>query len=256
MQSREKPGTLPFLVPTLLMFLCGTTLLTGFFLLSQSVTFPGRGNRYEVPKVPVATISYTADSSSVSQLGLVEASALLDTAPLFVPMEETLANDRWWGNPGKLVLDPSFPDFPAEIQLDGAHFALLSKGAIPVGQAVEKGMAKLRKTNIGFAALGQTAPPPASLLPPRSCGLSIINLDTGKSWHHSVPPFEDIDTLNPLWEPMVLYAAVGVSGLVTPPSPVNTTGIETLDKRLIEVIKETLLNQYFPIGNYRITISP
>lgn len=247
-----------FIIPSVLTGLFLAATLLGAFYLSKSVLdarqkFQDRGG-----DLPDAFIAYPTGSNFSSSPEIVEASSLLDTAPLFVPGTRPGGESPWeFPLPENLGTGSAFPDFPAEIQLDGAHFAVAARMSIPVGQAVEQGLSKLRESTIGFDTLGRSAP--AEQLPPpepRACELSLTHLDSGKSWTHVIPTIEGLDTTSPLWEPITLFAAVASHGLVAPPSPANTTGIESLDKMLLHAADGILRKEPFPPGNYRILIAP
>lgn len=247
-----------FIFPCFLIGLFLFTVGSGVFLLSKRILDARQPNQTRGGELQKALIAFSAGSDFTSRPGMEEASSLLDTAPLFVPGTRPGKESPWeFPLPGDLDTGPAFPDFPAEIQLDGAHFAVAARMSIPVGQAVEQGLAKLRESTIGFNTLGQRLPqepsPPPEL---RACELSITHLDSGNTWTHVISTIDGLDTTNPLWEPINLFAAVASQGLVAPPFPANTTGIESLDKKLLQVASGILRNQPLPPGNYRILIAP
>ena len=187
-----------------------------------------------------------------------EVADLLDTAPLFMP-SGTLFEELHVQPPQAKSGDfpQTFSEYPAEIQLDGAQFAVAARMAIPVTEAVDLGLRKLRETTVDYQTFGSITPfdkhPP---LPKRACQLRITLLENGKSWYETINKIDDTDTLNPLWEPMILFAAIGASGIDAPPSPANTTGIETLDKKINFLAAKTMEKLPLPAGNYLIEVFP
>lgn len=207
-----------------------------------------------------AFLSYAISLNDSDKPVLEEVSSLLDTAPLFVPtysLNKEPPYSKQMAN--ALGVPVTFSDYPPEIQLDGAQLALDARNELstPVVQAVDVGLRKLRESEIEFHTFGEKGAQQPHLSPEsRACQIKVAQLDTGKIWTKTILPFEDIDTHSPLWEPMVLFAAIGDLGLVAPPSPANSTGIELLDKKLFQIVQKTLNTTHLPKGNYRILIYP
>jgi hypothetical protein len=261
MKSVDKVSSrLPF-IPVVILFLLICILLIASLQFFRSVLSTTLSPTAEwTQKSDPAFLTYAISLNDSDKPVLEEVSSLLDTAPLFVPLyslsqdfpqSELLAH--------ALGVPSSFSDYPPEIQLDGAQLALDARNELstPVVQAVDVGLRKLRESEIEFTTFGEKGSRQNSLSPElRACQIKIAQLDTGKIWTKTILPFEDTDTHSPLWEPMVLFAAIGDLGLVAPPSPANSTGIESLDKKLFHIAQKTLNTTPLPKGNYRILIYP
>lgn len=208
--------------------------------------------------VPSTFISFFDGNASKEIPHLEEASSLLDTAPVFMPTDS--AFDRITSSlkiTNESDLEYSFPNYPAEIQLDGAQFAVAARMSIPVSEAVDLGLGKLRESSINFQSLGRgNLLKSAAPIAKRACQINITHIENGRKWKKDIQNIEGSDTLNPLWEPMILFAAMGDTGIDAYPSPANTTGIAPLDKKLTLIASQILENLDLPIGNYRIEITP
>ncbi len=261
MSTDEKVSSRLPIVPTIILFLviCLLGLASlQFFLL----VFPppqGSAAGWADNSNP-AFLTYAIPLNESDKPVLEEVSSLLDTAPLFVPLYTLNKEPPYSKEMAKaLGLPSTFSDYPPEIQLDGAQLAVDARNELstPVVEAVDIGLRKLRESEIEFNTFGekgssQTRPPPVL----RACQIKVAQLETGQVWTETIPPFEETDTHNPLWEPMILFAAIGDLGLVAPPSPANSTGIELLDKKLFRIVQKTLSSTPLPKGNYRILIYP
>lgn len=246
-------------VPALIVLLSlGILLLFTLHLIMVLITSTLDGFYYTKADSPSAFISFFDPHASRDIPHLEEASALLDTAPVFMPTASAFQRiSSSFQTSSESDLEYVFPNYPAEIQLDGAQFAIAARMSMPVSEAVDLGLGKLRESSINFRALGRENLS-GSAIPPtiRACQISITLIENGKKWVEDVPVIEESDTLSPLWEPMILFAAIGESGIEAYPSPANTTGIEPLDKKLNIIADQTLENLDLPIGNYRIEITP
>ena len=248
-----------FWVPVLIMLVCLGGLISCISLLFVKVHAISIIDQ-TTPKIEASEAYLRFFDANIGNQGtnIDEATALLDTAPLFMPTKFTLEAISASTNPsGHAEVEYSFPNYPAEIQLDGSQFAVAARMSIPVTEAVDLGLSKLRETSINFNTLGREQEL-ESLTPvaKRACHIKIVRLETGETWVKNIAEINDSDTRSPLWEPMILFAAIGDLGTEAYPSPANTTGIESLDKKLNLIADQTLEKLDLPSGNYRIVITP
>ena len=204
-----------------------------------------------------AFVSYHPDISGSVANPLHETTALLDSAPIFVPGPWNAAGGLeppLWGAKGSIP--KGFDEYPPSIQLDAAVLAVSGEQLLGLeASATLSPLAHLDSVQ-QFRGLGQervaTNPKTASPV----CCLYFIHLETGRSWE-CTPGFPlEGATAGHLWDPLAYYVAVGPLGLAAAPFTVNTSGLEELDKALAGLVQEIALELQLPVGNYRIVAGP
>jgi hypothetical protein len=208
------------------------------------------------PSLGESFVSYYPDESEADSHSLKEATALLDSAPMFVPGP--------WNTAGTLEVPISeqgpmtpttFQQYPPEIQLNAGLLGV-SKTRLIGFFAPDVEQAPIRRESIlDFQGLGQEGIVVSSVLLPLSCHVEFTYLETGRKWKRTVKsPLDPED--EHLWSPLIFYGAVGPIGMDAAPFSANTTGLEKLDKALALLVRDLIQQMQLPSGNYRIVAGP
>jgi len=208
------------------------------------------------PSLGESFVSYYLDESEADTHSLKEATALLDSAPMFVPGPWNAAGALEVPIYGQSPMTPTtFQQYPPEIQLI-ADLLGVSKTRLIGLFAPEVEQVPIRRDSIlGFQGLGQEGVTASVMMLPLSCHVEFTYLETGRKWERTVKsPLDHED--EHLWPPLIFYGAVGPIGMTAAPFSANTTGLEKLDKALALLVRDLIQEMQLPSGNYRIVAGP
>lgn len=252
-ESLKQAAIVPVLIAVAVSVLAVSGLLAGLWALHGFTSFSENWQ----PVNAGAFVSYHPGISGSVANPLHETTALLDSAPIFVPgpwnaaggLEPPLWDAK--GSPPTV-----FDQYPPLTQLDAAVLAVSGEQLLGLEAAATLSPLAHLDTVQEFRGLGQgrvaTNPKTASPV----CSLHFIHLETGRSWE-CTPGFPlEGATAGHLWEPLAYYVAVGPLGLEAAPFTVNTSGLEELDQALAGLVQEIALELQLPAGNYRIVAGP
>jgi hypothetical protein len=208
------------------------------------------------PSLGESFVSYYLDESEADSHSLKEATALLDSAPMFVPGP--------WNAAGTLEVPISeynpvtptiFQQYPPEIQLNAGLLDVSKARLIGVFAPEVEPVPLRRDSSLRFQGLGQEGITVSSVRLPFSCYVEFTYLESGRKWERTVKsPLDPED--EHLWPPLIFYGAVGPIGIDAAPFSANTTGLEKLDKALGLLVRDLIEEMQLPSGNYRIVVGP
>ena len=192
------------------------------------------------PSLGESFVSYYPDESEADLHSLKEATALLDSAPMFVPGP--------WNAAGALEVPISeyslmtlttFQQYPPEIQLNAGLLGVSKTRLIGIFAPKIKPVPIRRDFFLGFQGLGQEGIIASSVRLPLSCHVEFTYLESGRKWERTVKsPLDPED--EHLWPPLIFYGAVGPIGMDAAPFSANTTGLEKLDKALGLLVRDLI----------------
>ena len=208
------------------------------------------------PSVTESFVSFYPDDSDTDSSFIKEATALLDSAPMFVPgpwnAAGTLEVPVAQYNP---MIQSTFPQYSPEIKLNSDLLGVSKKQLIGIfASGVEK-LPIRREYAFGFQGLGQEYINESNALLPLNCHIEFTYLGNGRKWERTVMSPLGLDEEH-LWSPLVFYGAVGSMGMDAAPFTANTTGLEKLDKDLGVLVRNLIMKMELPTGNYRIVVGP
>ena len=201
-------------------------------------------------------VSYYPDEAEAESNSLKEATALLDSAPMFVPGPWNAAGTLQAPISGQSPITPAaFQQYSPEIQLNAGLLGVSKARLIGVFAPEVEPVPIRRDSGLGFQGLGQEEVVAPSIQLPLSCHVEFTYLESGQKWERTVKsPLGPED--EHLWTPLIFYGAVGPIGMDAAPFSANTTGLEKLDKALAQLVIDLIQEMQFPSGNYRIVVGP
>lgn len=250
----KESGAVPLCLAVASVVLSVAGILLGLDALAGPAGFSGR---WALPQDAYSFASKDAGTSSLLASPVIEASALLDSAPMFVPGPWNAAGRIGSPRSGAFPSEPTvFGEYIPEIQLDAAVLAVQGNQLLGVKDALVESVRSRLDPVQGFPGMGQEGHPSTGVPVEDVCRLRFGHLETGRTWERTLPLPVGTEAEGHLWEPLVFYAATGALGLTAMPSTVSTSGIEKLDAALAQLVLDTAIALQLPSGSYRIVAGP